>query len=245
MDDKVGATAPDRRQAPVFGDITFSTDALGYATEEVDAFLVEASDAVAQVIDRLRTAEARAAEAERRADEATADAADAAEADALLRRTIALAEKSAVSAVADAQARARAIVQGAQDEILRSFDAERDQMRADREAMAAERAELEALRVSVDEDAASLERTRAELRSRVRTLAEALSNVGDSPEPPAVAAAQDADGAAPAVLEHLGQYAQLVAVADAGEDDGLDAAFAEFFSDDVEREPSRAWMLAG
>ena len=104
----------DERTRRIFGDLTFSSAKKGFDPAEVTAFLVNASGAVERMLGRLKEAEQRAEAAEARATQLEsrvlqppsslpAPPAPPANGDnnGLLDRTLALAEKTAIAAVAE------------------------------------------------------------------------------------------------------------------------------------------------
>ena len=112
----------DERTRRIFGDLSFSSAKRGFDPAEVTAFLVNASGAVERMLGRLKEAEQRAETAEVRLSELEERALQLpspppappavpapGNGNGLLDRTLALAEKTAIAAVADARGRAQAI----------------------------------------------------------------------------------------------------------------------------------------
>lgn len=209
--------APGGRSRKFFGQVTFTPSKRGYEQEEVDAFLEQAGSAIERLLQRLREAEALAGDAhgqlesaEERARHAefqlTAQQGD----EGLIQRTLTLAERTAVAAVADAKHRAEEILQQANLEAANLFGLERQRLEAERSVVADERRQLESLRLAVAAESHSLEQVRANLRARVAAVADELQQVADSPDglgyhiaSPAVAASDPeaaADGAVPEVV---------------------------------------------
>lgn len=293
-DHAVPAPIADERTRRIFGDLDFSTAKKGFDPAEVTAFLVNASGAVERMLTRLKTAEQRAAAAEERVvaleSRALAPAAPAATAvppvpghlgpngednTALLDRTLALAEKTAIAAVADARTRAQAILTEAQDQARQYFASERAAIATEWERLQNEAGQLETLRLAVAAETMALEGVRSQLRARLAATAQELAAVADDPDllhyaisqarveapapapvppPPAEALEAPEEPALPSGVHVDAIPASSVASYEksfqAGwehesEDHTADEAFERFFSDDVEPEPTQQWILAG
>ena len=200
-DHAVPAPIADERTRRIFGDLNFSTAKKGFDPAEVTAFLVNASGAVERMLARLKTAEQRAAAAEERAtaleSRALAPAAPAAPAvppvpghlgpngednSVLLDRTLALAEKTAIAAVADARSRAQAILTEAQDQARQYFASERAAIATEWERLQNEAGQLETLRFAVAAETMALEGVRSQLRARLAATAQELAAISDNPD---------------------------------------------------------------
>lgn len=200
-DHAVPAPIADERTRRIFGDLTFSTAKKGFDPAEVTAFLVNASGAVERMLARLKSAEQRAAAAEERVtaleSRALAPAAPTAPAvppvpghlgangednSVLLDRTLALAEKTAIAAVADARNRAQAILTEAQDQARQYFASERAAIATEWERLQNEAGQLETLRLAVAAETMALEGVRSQLRARVAATAQELAAISDNPD---------------------------------------------------------------
>jgi cell division initiation protein len=181
--------APGGRSRKFFGQVTFTPSKRGYEQEEVDAFLEQAGSAIERLLQRLREAEALAGDAQGQLESAeerarhaefqmTAQQGD----EGLIQRTLTLAERTAVAAVADAKHRAQEILQQANLEAANVFGLERQRLDAERNVVAAEHRQLESLRLAIAAESHSLEQVRASLRARVAAVADELQQVADSPD---------------------------------------------------------------
>ena len=292
-DHAVPAPIADERTRRIFGDLNFSTAKRGFDPAEVTAFLVNASGAVERMLARLKTAEQRAAAAEERVasleSRALAPAAPAApglppapghlgpngeDNSVLLDRTLALAEKTAIAAVADARTRAQAILTEAQDQARQYFASERAAIATEWERLQNEAGQLETLRLAVAAETMALEGVRSQLRARLAATAQELAAISDDPDllhyainqtrveapapvpppPSAAAIAAPEEPSLPSGVHVDAIPASSVASYEksfqAGweheaEDHTADEAFERFFSDDVEPEPTQQWILAG
>lgn len=182
-----GVPGPSSRK--FFGQVTFTPSKRGYEQEEVDAFLEQAGHAIERLLQRLRDAETLAGDAHSQIEAAEDRARDAEfqlqaqQGDSgLIQRTLTLAERTAVAAVADAKHRAEEIVQEANLEAANVFGVERQQLEVERQALATEREQLDALRLAIAAESHSLEQVRANLRDRVAALADDLHRVAESPD---------------------------------------------------------------
>ena len=298
-DPAVPAPIADERTRRIFGELHFSTAKKGFDPAEVTAFLVNASGAVERMLARLKTAEQRAESAEQRASQLESRALDPAAPAAptangagvpavpgpngedngvLLDRTLALAEKTAIAAVADARSRAQAILTEAQEQARQYFASERAAIATEWERLQTEAGQLETLRLAVAAETMALEGVRSQLRARLAATASELAAISDNPDllhyaisqnrmevpapapapvatPPPVAAIEGADERARPEGVHVdaipaSSVASYEKSFQAGweheqEDHTADEAFARFFSDEVEPEPTQQWILAG
>ena len=154
-------------------EVEFREQWRGYSQNEVDDFLERVAAAVGELLDRLREANERAATAERRlADQAEDDE---------IRRTLVLAQRTASTALEEAQAEAARIVGDA------------EQRRAAMDAEIAERTERElgdlvARRRALEADIATLtafvEEQRANVRTELQRQLDALDALPDVKLPP-------------------------------------------------------------
>lgn len=203
-DHAVPAPIADERTRRIFGDLNFSTAKKGFDPAEVTAFLVNASGAVERMLARLKTAEQRAAAAEERVVSLEARAlapatpgvpvapgvppvpghlgASGEDNTALLDRTLALAEKTAIAAVADARTRAQAILTEAQDQARQYFASERAAIATEWERLQNEAGQLETLRLAVAAETMALEGVRSQLRARLAATAQELAAISDNPD---------------------------------------------------------------
>lgn len=185
----------DERTRRIFGDLTFSSAKKGFDPAEVTAFLVNASGAVERMLGRLKEAEQRAEAAEARATQLEsrvlqppsslpAPPAPSANGDnnGLLDRTLALAEKTAIAAVADARARAQAILTQAQEQAREYFATERAAIASEWERVQNEASQLETLRLAVAAETMALEGVRSHLRGRIAATAQELAAIADNPD---------------------------------------------------------------
>lgn len=185
----------DERTRRIFGDLTFSSAKKGFDPAEVTAFLVNASGAVERMLGRLKEAEERAEAAEARATQLQARVlqnpsalpappAPPAHGDnnGLLDRTLALAEKTAIAAVADARARAQAILTQAQEQAREYFATERAAIASEWERVQNEASQLETLRLAVAAETMALEGVRSHLRARIAATAQELATIADNPD---------------------------------------------------------------
>jgi cell division initiation protein len=175
-------------------EVEFREEWRGYKREDVDDFLERVAAAVGELQERLRETGERASQAERR----LLDRSDEDE----IRRTLVLAQRTALTAVEEARAEAERIVGDADDRARRQVtEAEARSAAADEEL--AERTRLElgalaerraALQADVDALTSFLEEHRTRLRAELeRQLAELdASNVALSvPAPPEVSDVDD------------------------------------------------------
>ena len=279
------APAPiaDERTRRIFGDLSFSSAKKGFDPAEVTAFLVNASGAVERMLGRLRDAEQRADDAESRLADLQSRALQPpapptaptpnADNDGLLDRTLALAEKTAIAAVADARARAQAILTQAQEQARQYCASERAAIASEWERLQTEAGQLETLRLAVAAETMALEGVRSQLRGRIAVMAQELGSIADDPDLLNYAIAQartEVESAAPLrevtpieapaepalppsphadaiPASSVASYEKSFEAGWAHEaDDDADAeAFERFFSDDVEPEPTQQWILAG
>jgi cell division septum initiation protein DivIVA len=178
----------DERTRRIFGDLSFTSSKRGFDQAEVTAFLVNASAAVERMLGRLHTAEQRAVAAETKLQQAEQKALEPANTteptadDGLLKRTLALAEKTAVAAVNDARARAQVILTQAQDQARQYFAAERETIAKEWERIEVESGQLETLRLAVAAETMALEEVRSHLRSRIAAAAGELAALADNPD---------------------------------------------------------------
>src|SRR5688572_3784163 len=165
-DTSLAVPIADERTRRIFGDLAFSSAKRGFDPAEVTAFLVNASGAVERMLARLKDAEQRAQTAETRLIEiqsrpqvapAPVPATTTAENNGLLDRTLALAEKTAVAAVADARTRAQAILTQAQEQAREYFATERAAIASEWDRVQAEASQLETLRLAVAAETMALE----------------------------------------------------------------------------------------
>jgi DivIVA domain-containing protein len=154
-------------------EVEFREQWRGYSQNEVDDFLERVAAAVAELLERLREANERASTAERRLLERAEDDE--------IRRTLVLAQRTASTALEEAQAEAARIVGEAEDR------------RRDMEAEIAERTERELgdlldRRRSLESDIASLtsfvEELRASVRSELQRQLDALDALAAPSTPP-------------------------------------------------------------
>lgn len=277
----------DERTRRIFGDLSFSSAKKGFDPAEVTAFLVNASGAVERMLGRLKDAEQRAEQAEARITELEARALQGpslpappappanGDGNGLLDRTLALAEKTAIAAVADARARAQAILTQAQEQAREYFASERAAIASEWERVQNEASQLETLRLAVAAETMALEGVRSHLRARIAATAQELATIADNPDLLSYAIAQarteveapvaPVGPAAATAIEAPEDHALPSPHADAipassvssyektfeakwahEEEDQADAeAFERFFSDEVEPEPTQQWILAG
>jgi DivIVA domain-containing protein len=182
-------SAPGERSRKFFGQVTFTPSKRGYEQVEVDAFLEQAGHAIERLLQRLREAEALAGDArtqiesaEQRAQRAELQLSNHSGDDDLIQRTLTLAERTAVAAVADAKTRAEEILQEANLEAANVFGAERSKIEHERVGLTSERQQLEALRLAVAAETHALEQVRLNLRQRVADVAKELTAVADAPD---------------------------------------------------------------
>jgi DivIVA domain-containing protein len=201
-------SAPGGRSRKFFGQVTFTPSKRGYEQVEVDAFLEQAGHAIERLLQRLREAEALAGDArlqiesaEQRAQSAELQLANKGGDEDLIQRTLTLAERTAVAAVADAKRRAEEILQEANLEAANVFGAERHVIDGERLRLDDERQQLEALRLAVAAETHALEQVRANLRDRVAAAAKELEAVAGAPDLLAYHIATPAMPAAPAAVE--------------------------------------------
>lgn len=199
-DHAVPAPIADERTRRIFGDLNFSTAKKGFDPAEVTAFLVNASGAVERMLARLKTAEQRATAAEERVVSLESQALPPAppatpvppvpghlgpngeDNSVLLDRTLALAEKTAIAAVADARTRAQAILTEAQDQARQYFASERAAIATEWERLQNEAGQLETLRLAVAAETMALEGVRSQLRARLAATAHELAAISDNPD---------------------------------------------------------------
>jgi len=181
--------APGGRSRKFFGQVTFTPSKRGYEQVEVDAFLEQAGHAIERLLQRLREAESVAGQAqlqiesaEQRAQQAELQASSQQGDEDLIQRTLSLAERTAVAAVADAKRRAEEILQEANLEAATVFGLERRQLEDEGLRMTGERQQLEALRLAVAAETHALDQVRANLRDRVAAVANELQAVADAPD---------------------------------------------------------------
>ncbi len=185
----------DERTRRIFGDLSFSSAKKGFDPAEVTAFLVNASGAVERMLGRLKEAEERAEAAETRATQLQARVLQAPSAlsappapstngdgNGLLDRTLALAEKTAIAAVADARSRAQAILTQAQEQAREYFATERAAIASEWERVQNEASQLETLRLAVAAETMALEGVRSHLRGRIAATAQELAAIADHPD---------------------------------------------------------------
>jgi DivIVA domain-containing protein len=208
-------SAPGGRSRKFFGQVTFTPSKRGYEQVEVDAFLEQAGHAIERLLQRLREAEALAGDArlqiesaEQRAQRAELQLATKGGDEDLIQRTLTLAERTAVAAVADAKRRAEEILQEANLEAANVFGSERHVIEGERVRLDDERQQLEALRLAVAAETHALDQVRANLRDRVAAAAKELEAVADAPDllgyhiaTPAMPTSQPAPVAAAPVAE--------------------------------------------
>ncbi|OWY62001.1 hypothetical protein B7486_60750, partial [cyanobacterium TDX16] len=182
-------SAPGERSRKFFGQVTFTPSKRGYEQVEVDAFLEQAGHAIERLLQRLREAEALAGDAqtqiesaEQRAQRAELQLSNQSGDEDLIQRTLTLAERTAVAAVADAKQRAEEILQEANLEAANVFGAERRKIEDERMRLTGERQQLEALRLAVAAETQALEQVRVNLRQRVADVAKELTAVADAPD---------------------------------------------------------------
>ena len=182
-------SAHGERSRKFFGQVTFTPSKRGYEQAEVDAFLEQAGHAIERLLQRLREAEALAGDAheqiesaEQRAQQAELQLASQSGDQDLIQRTLTLAERTAVAAVADAKKRAQEILQEANLEAANVFAVERQKVEGERLRLADERQHLESLRLAVAAETQALEQARAGLRERVAAAAKELEAVADAPD---------------------------------------------------------------
>jgi DivIVA domain-containing protein len=182
-------SAPGERSRKFFGQVTFTPSKRGYEQVEVDAFLEQAGHAIERLLQRLREAEALAGDArtqiesaEQRAQRAELQLSNHSGDDDLIQRTLTLAERTAVAAVADARTRAEEILQEANLEAANVFGAERRKIEDERVRLTGERQQLEGLRLAVAAETHALEQVRVNLRQRVADVAKELTAVADAPD---------------------------------------------------------------
>lgn len=278
----------DERTRRIFGDLSFSSAKKGFDPAEVTAFLVNASGAVERMLARLKDAEQRAESAEARLTQLEARALQApplpappapptnGDGNGLLDRTLALAEKTAIAAVADARSRAQAILTQAQEQAREYFATERAAIASEWERVQTEAGQLETLRLAVAAETMALEGVRSHLRARIAATAHEMAAIAENSDllsyaiaqarteveaplsavgPAVTGALQGPDehattpslhaGAIPASSVHSHDKTFEARWAH-DEDDQADAeAFARFFSDEIEPEPTQQWILAG
>lgn len=169
-------------------EVEFREEWRGYSRRDVDDFLERVAAAVGELQERVREANERTAAAERRLLERSAD-------DDEIRRTLLLAQRTAVTAVEEARAEAERVVADA-DQRAREQLAEAEARLAQVEAEVAERTrrELGALsdqRATLQRDVDALQafvaehkgRLRAELQRQLADLDAPVPSL-DVPEPP-------------------------------------------------------------
>lgn len=301
-DHAVPAPIADERTRRIFGDLNFTTAKKGFDPAEVTAFLVNASGAVERMLARLKTAEQRAESAEQRVSQLESQALAPAtlavptangtgvptvpghlgpngeDNSVLLDRTLALAEKTAIAAVADARSRAQAILTEAQEQARQYFASERAAIASEWERLQNEAGQLETLRLAVAAETMALEGVRSQLRARLAATASEIAAISDNPDllhyaisqnrmevpapaplpvppPPPAAAIESADepalpngvrvDAIPASSVASYEKSFQAGWEHEQEDHTVDEAFARFFSDEVEPEPTQQWILAG
>ena len=185
----------DERTRRIFGDLSFSSAKKGFDPAEVTAFLVNASGAVERMLGRLKEAEERAEAAEARATQLQSRVLQSPSAlpappapptngdgNGLLDRTLALAEKTAIAAVADARTRAQAILTQAQEQAREYFATERAAIASEWERVQNEASQLETLRLAVAAETMALEGVRSHLRGRIAATAQELAAIADNPD---------------------------------------------------------------
>ena len=183
----------DERTRRIFGDLSFSSAKRGFDPAEVTAFLVNASGAVERMLGRLKEAEQRAETAEVRLSELEERALQLpspppappavpapGNGNGLLDRTLALAEKTAIAAVADARGRAQAILTQAQEQAREYFATERAAIASEWERVQNEASQLETLRLAVAAETMALEGVRTHLRARIAATAQELATIADN-----------------------------------------------------------------
>jgi cell division initiation protein len=145
----------------------------GYSRDEVDELLERAAVALEHVTDRVQQMSGRVADAESRAQ---TDTGRNRENEDIIQRTLIMAQKAADDAVAEAETRARTILQDAEVRAAAVLnDAETRavaQAEAERQRVEAEVRDLAARRAALDHDVETLERYREEARGRVRQVFE-------------------------------------------------------------------------
>jgi DivIVA domain-containing protein len=169
-------------------EVEFREEWRGYSRRDVDDFLERVAAAVGELQERLREANERATAAERRLLERSAD-------DDEIRRTLVLAQRTAVTAVEEARAEAERVVADA-DQRAREQLAEAEARLAQVEAEVAERTrrelgELSDQRATLQRDVEALQafvaehkgRLRAELQRQLADLDAPVPSL-DVPEPP-------------------------------------------------------------
>ncbi|HEY8339587.1 MAG TPA: DivIVA domain-containing protein [Egibacteraceae bacterium] len=169
---------------------TFKERFKGYDEEEVDRFLAQVADGIAE----LHREREQLAERVRQLEESGAggDSSSVSETEALLRRTLVTAQRAADDTVAEARATAEQMVADAREEaetLLAEARAEAEELRARARAQAERelehaRAERERVLAAVDD----LRRLRGEYAERVRAVIaeqlDLLDRTGDLPELP-------------------------------------------------------------
>lgn len=173
-------------------EVEFREQWRGYSPNDVDDFLERVAAAVGELQERLREANDRATQAERRLLERSDDDE--------IRRTLVLAQRTAVTAVEEARAEAERILADA-NERAREQVAEAEARLASLEADIAERTRVElgdladrraALQADIDALAAFQEEHRARLRAELQRQLAELEEPGPAdaalavPEPPEV-----------------------------------------------------------
>ncbi len=160
--------------SPRVTDVTFDQAKRGYDPEQVDAYLEELDQVVAELRRSWRSALDRADGLEANLAQASTSSTQAAE--ETVARTLVLAQRAADEAIAEARAEARLIIESATTDVaglLAEAESARDDAR--REARSEVESLLEAARGAIEEDVAELAAQRDVLRHDVARLEEHLA----------------------------------------------------------------------
>jgi cell division septum initiation protein DivIVA len=160
----------------------------GYARDDVDELLERAAVALEHLTDRVQQLSGRVSDAENRAESSATRNRDGED---IIQRTMIMAQKAADDAVADADARARTILQDADARaaaVVNEAEARATaQAEAERQRVEAEVRDLAVRRDALSEDVETLERYRDDARGRVRqALEDELAGLERLDEPGAV-----------------------------------------------------------